>query len=136
MFTIWLIAREEEDDEISAQLQNDLGSLREDIDYEKSVREDDAEKVIKTLSEEISRNFLIFLKNSFSSSIIGQNVGNFHLILQDEIEARNKNYDLIMKEIDDVQNSLLQEIDNERLDREETEESMIKVLEDVGLSCN
>lgn len=41
-----------------------------------------------------------------------------------------------MKEIDDVQNSLLQEIDNERLDREETEESMIKVLEDVGLSCN
>lgn len=65
MFTIWLIAREEEDDEISAQLQNDLGSLREDIDYEKSVREDDAEKVIKTLSEEISRNFVIFSKTLF-----------------------------------------------------------------------
>ena len=35
-----------------------------------------------------------------------------------------------------MHNALLNEIDNEKVDREETEESMIKVLEDVGLSCN
>jgi molecular chaperone GrpE (heat shock protein) len=77
--------------------------------------EEDSEKVIKTLSEEIS---------------------NFHQILQDEIEQRDRGYESLYKQIMDVQSTLISELDTERADREDTEESMIKVLEDVGLSCD
>ena len=81
----------------------------------RSTIEEDSEKIIKTLSEEISE---------------------FHQILQEEIEQRDKGYEVLAKNIEDMHNALLNEIDNEKVDREETEESMIKVLEDVGLSCN
>lgn len=75
-----------------------------------NVSNSNAEKMIQKLSEEIS---------------------GFHEALHEEVENREKGREAILKLIEDTHSSILTEIQLKKREREETEESLLNLLENT-----
>ena len=58
-------------------------------------------------------------------------MGSFHEILHQEVENRNKGYEHLEQVLEEAEGRLMHDLESERQDREETEESLVKLLEDT-----
>lgn len=94
-------AREEDEEEYFNEVIEDLNILRDEVEQEKLTTEENSEKMIQKLSQEIA---------------------GFHEALHDEIEARESSFDNIHNIIQQMHESLTQDLEHERNDRLETEE--------------
>lgn len=62
---------------------------------------------------------------------MSQEIGSFHETLYEEIENRNKGEENLLKLIEEAQSNLIADLEHEKADREETEEGLVKLLEDT-----
>jgi hypothetical protein len=62
---------------------------------------------------------------------LSEEIGGFHESLKAEIEQRAKGQEALLRIIDDAHAALMEDLQQERVDREETEQSLIKLLDDT-----
>ncbi len=113
-------AREDDEDQYFNGLIEELQALREEIEIEKSTAEENSGTSSSHLIEKLIQK-------------LSQEIGSFHETLYEEIENRNRGEENLLKLIEEAQANLIADLDHEKADREETEEGLVRLLEDT---CN
>ncbi|CAI2373319.1 unnamed protein product [Moneuplotes crassus] len=102
--------REETSVNFFHDVEDQINDLKSEIDYLNKSRAEAGEKLVKRL---------------------GQEINAFHQLLADERKKRKALHEKIINAVKDIQKRVYNEINIEKNAREETQESLVKILEDT-----
>ena len=114
-------------------------SLKVDLAKEKKLREDASYQFFDSIEEKVNeiKDEIDWLNKSRVESHeklakkIGQEINSFHQLLSEVRTKRKQMHDSMFVMINDMQKAIVNELANEKKEREETEEQLIKLLEDM-----